>query len=69
MKTLDEVKRRHVLSVLRRCKGNKVAACATLDVSRRSMDRWVMDWNVAALTRTWRTSKWRDVSRRGFASR
>ncbi|MCL6707419.1 sigma-54 dependent transcriptional regulator [Pseudomonas sp. R2.Fl] len=43
--TLDEVERRHILSVLHRYSGDREAAAQALGISRKTIDRKLVAWN------------------------
>ena len=43
--TLEEVERRHILSVLAASEGNRAEAARRLGVSRKTIDRKLADWN------------------------
>jgi transcriptional regulator of acetoin/glycerol metabolism len=44
--TLEEMKKRYVLFVLQRCRGNMSRAAKILDVDRRSLYRMLARWKV-----------------------
>jgi DNA-binding NtrC family response regulator len=44
--TLEEVERRHILAVLQETNGNREEAARRLGISRKTIDRKCMAWNV-----------------------
>ena len=46
MLSLDEVERRHVLSVLEACGWNQTVAAEVLDVDRKTLRRRLVRWGV-----------------------
>jgi transposase-like protein len=57
IQTLDDVKRQHVLAVLKHNGGCITMACGALDVSRRSIERWIRQWGAATQLKAWRATK------------
>jgi DNA-binding NtrC family response regulator len=44
--SVEEVKKRHILNVLRRCEGNVTAAAEALCVDRSVLKNWLDGWGV-----------------------
>ena len=42
---LEDIERRHILSVLDECEGNRAEAARRLGISRKTIDRKLVDWN------------------------
>jgi Nif-specific regulatory protein len=45
-KTLDEVKREHVLNVLKAMEGDRAAAAKALAIGKRTLDMHLLDWGI-----------------------
>lgn len=45
-RTLEEVKRAHVLEVLRACGGKREDAARILGVDRKTLGRWLRRWEI-----------------------
>ncbi len=42
---LEDIERRHILAVLDECEGNRAEAARRLGISRKTIDRKLVDWN------------------------
>jgi transcriptional regulator with PAS, ATPase and Fis domain len=49
---MEEVEKRYILTVLRRCGGNKKHAADRLGISRRTLQRRILHWRACAKMRT-----------------